>query len=118
MKTKLLFTKQNSNTIYLLLVFCLCFNYGWSQELVKNGTCDDFQIETGDNADAWDMTPNSTVKLDTDGGATSPSPYRYDAATNPDGWRNDALEDALELKYLGMAGTLDPQVAETAVQEE
>jgi hypothetical protein len=51
MKTKLLFTKLNSNTLYALLVFCLCFNYGWSQtNLVLNGTCDEHTASTTDNA--------------------------------------------------------------------
>jgi len=113
MKTKLLFTNQRSNAFCTLLVLCLCFNYGLSQELVKNGTCDEHGTgsdtsNTSDNADAWDMTPNSTLN----GGITSP--YRYDAVSNPDGWRNDALEDALELKYLGMAGSLDEQPGSTS----
>lgn len=113
MKTKLLFTKKQSYKLCALLVFCLCFNYGWSQELVKNGTCDEHGTgadtsNTSDNADAWDMTPNSTLN----GGITSP--YRYDAANNPDGWLNNALEDALEIKYLGVAGTLDEQPGSTS----
>jgi len=113
MKTKLLFTNQLPRTFYFLFAFCLCLNYGWSQELVKNGTCDDHGTgsdtsNTSDNADAWDMTPNSTLNGDIT------SPYRYDATNNPDGWRNDALEDALELKYLGMAGSLDEQPGSTS----
>lgn len=113
MKTKLLFTKQNSNSFYILLVFCLCFNFGWSQELVKNGTCDEHGTgadtsNTSDNADAWDMTPNSTLN----GGITSP--YRYNVDDNPDGWLNNALEDALEIKYLGAAGSLDEQPGSTS----
>ena len=113
MKTKLLFTNQRSNAFCTLLILCLCFNYGLSQELVKNGTCDEHGTgsdtsNTSDNADAWDMTPNSTLN----GGITSP--YRYDAVSNPDGWRNDALEDALEIKYLGMAGSLDEQPGSTS----
>lgn len=113
MKTKLLFTKQRINAFCILCVMCLSFNYAWSQELVKNGTCDEHGTgsdtsNTSDNADAWDMTPNSTLN----GGITSP--YRYDATNNPDGWRNDALEDALELKYLGMAGSLDEQPGSTS----
>ncbi|MFV9552434.1 T9SS type A sorting domain-containing protein [Algibacter sp. PT7-4] len=100
MKLKLLFTRLESSKLYVLLLFCLCVSYSWSQtELVKNGTCDDFQVETGDNADAWDMTPNSTVKYDADGGVESPSPYRYHADDNPDGWRNDDLETYLEVTY-------------------
>ncbi|MGB5420217.1 MAG: hypothetical protein WBN21_15430, partial [Algibacter sp.] len=123
MKTKLLFTKQNSNAFYLLLVFCLCFNYGWSQELVLNGTCDLFTVTSADvtanptwtrndsdNADAWDMTPPSTVIYDAEAmssGATSSSPYNAI-------WNNSALEDALEIKYLGMAGSLDEQPGSTS----
>ena len=42
--------------------------------IVQNGTGDDYQGETGDNADAWDMTPNSTVKDDVAG--VIDSPYR------------------------------------------
>ena len=38
MKTKLLFTKQNSNAFYILLVFCLCFNYGTSQQVIGEFT--------------------------------------------------------------------------------
>jgi len=34
MKTKLLFTKHCSNQLFGLLVFCLCFNYGWSQQVI------------------------------------------------------------------------------------
>ena len=40
---------------------------------VLNGTFDEYTSNTGDNADAWDMTPNSTV-VDNDGN-TIPSPY-------------------------------------------
>tara|TARA_R110002072_G_scaffold69489_5_gene168620 strand:- start:19996 stop:21006 length:1011 start_codon:yes stop_codon:yes gene_type:complete len=120
MKTKLLFTKQNSNAFYLLLVFC--FNYGWSQELVLNGTADLFTVTSADasangwtrndtdNSDAFDMTPNSTVIFDAEAmstGATSPSPYRAI-------WNNNDLEDALELKYLGMGGSLDEQPGSTS----
>jgi len=54
------------------------------------------------------MTPNSTLN----GGIVSP--YRFDAADNPDGWRNDALEDALEIKYLGASGSLDEQPGSTS----
>ncbi|WP_282124007.1 T9SS type A sorting domain-containing protein [Algibacter mikhailovii] len=95
MKTKLLLKKQQANAFYILLVFCLCFNYGWSQtNLVKNGTADDHGTgsdtsNTSDNADAFDMTPNSTLN----GGIVSP--YRYDADTNPNGWYNSELADWL-----------------------
>ncbi|GAA3638150.1 T9SS type A sorting domain-containing protein [Flavivirga jejuensis] len=92
MKTKLLIAKQNSYTFYTLLVCCLCFNYGWSQtNLVLNGTGDLFTItqddadangwnrNDSDNADAFDMSPPSTVVYDADAKTTnntSPSPYR------------------------------------------
>lgn len=114
MKTKLLFTKKQSYKLRALLVFCLCFNYGWSQELVKNGTCDEHGTgsdtsNTSDNADAWDMTPNSTLN----GGITSP--YRFDAVNNPDGWRNDDLETYLEVTYdLVNGNTVDEQPGSTS----
>ena len=79
MKTKLLFKKQSSNTFYALLVFCLCFNYGWSQtNLALNSTMDEFTTTTNDNSDAWDMSPSSTVVTDQDAidGTTTPSPYK------------------------------------------
>ncbi len=41
---------------------------------VLNGTFDEYTFNTGDNADAWDMTPNSTV-VDNDGNEID-SPYR------------------------------------------
>lgn len=104
MKTKLLFTNQ-TKTFYILLVFCLCFNFGWSQNLMLNPTCDDHTSSTGDNADAYDMTPNNTILDET--GATVDSPYQAI-------WDNDALEDALELKYLGAAGSLDEQPGSTS----
>lgn len=124
MKTKLLFTKQNSNALYLLLVFCLCFNFGWSQELVQNGTCDMFTVTSSladdnswtrndsDNADAWDMTPNNSVIFDAEAmsgpsGATSTSPFQTV-------WDNDDLEDWLETYYLGAAGSLDEQPGSTS----
>ncbi len=57
---------------------------------VLNGTFDEFTFNTGDNADAWDMTPNSTV-VDNDGN-TIPSPY------DPL-WDNGALDSWLETEY-------------------
>jgi PKD repeat protein len=57
---------------------------------VLNGTFDEFTVNTGDNADAWDMTPNSTV-VDNDGN-TVDSPY------NPL-WSNGALDSWLEGFY-------------------
>ncbi len=57
---------------------------------VLNGTFDEYTVNTGDNADAWDMTPNSTV-VDNDGN-TIPSPY------DPL-WDNGALDSWLESFY-------------------
>ena len=74
-------------------------------ELVLNGTTDEYTNSTGDNADAWDMTPNSTVVDNS--GATVSSPYSSI-------WKNNDLEDALEIKYLGAAGSLDEQPGSTS----
>ncbi|SDG63944.1 T9SS type A sorting domain-containing protein [Winogradskyella thalassocola] len=104
MKTKLLFTQQ-TKPFYFLLVFSLCFNYGWSQNLMLNPTCDDHTSSTSDNADAYDMTPNS--EIEDESGANITSPYRAI-------WNNSALEDALEIKYLGMEGSLDEQPGSTS----
>ncbi len=57
---------------------------------VLNGTFDEFTVNTGDNADAWDMTPNSTV-VDNNGNEI-PSPY------DPL-WDNGALDSWLEGAY-------------------
>ncbi|MFP2994282.1 PKD domain-containing protein [Spongiivirga sp. MCCC 1A20706] len=57
---------------------------------VLNGTFDEFTVNTGDNADAWDMTPNSTVVDNT--GATVDSPYRPL-------WRNTELNDYIDATY-------------------
>jgi len=79
MKTKLLFTKNNSNIIYTALMICMCFSYGWSQtNLTLNSTMDEFTTTTNDNSDAWDMSPSSTVVTDQDviDGTTTPSPYK------------------------------------------
>ena len=42
--------------------------------LVLNGTADEHTSSTSDNADAWDMTPNSTIQDDS--GTDIDSPYR------------------------------------------
>lgn len=112
MKTKLLFEKQRFNTFYFLLMLCLSFNFGWSQtNLMLNPTCDDHGTSEGsmgstsDNADAYDMTPNNEI-LD-EMGNTLESPYQAI-------WDNDALEDWLEIFYLGSAGSLDEQPGSTS----
>lgn len=63
------------------------------QNLVLNGTGDDHGTgsdtsNTSDNADAWDMTPNSTLNGDI------ASPYKVL-------WNNSTLEDYLEVTYMG-----------------
>ena len=62
---------------------------------VLNGTFDEFTVNTGDNADAWDMTPNSTV-VNNDG-ETIPSPYDplWDNGAL-DSWLNDFFGDSSE----------------------
>ncbi len=57
---------------------------------VLNGTFDEFTENTGDNADAWDMTPNSTVVDNS--GAEIPSPYR-------ELWNNTELNNYIDATY-------------------
>ena len=57
---------------------------------VLNGTFDEFTVNTGDNADAWDMTPNSTVQNNS--GDIVDSPYRAL-------WNNTALNDYIDATY-------------------
>ena len=125
MKTKLLFKT-------FLITSALCATNSWSQtNLVQNGTADEFNYSftvielnednnmyesidtnnTGDNADAWDMTPNSKVILNNavvitdpdDAQATvateSTSPYRFNSNDNPTGWRNEDLESFISTNY-------------------
>lgn len=102
MKTKLLFTKLHSNTLNIVLVLCLCFNYGWSQNLMQNPTCDDHNAtSTSDNADAYDMTPNNTIDPN-----DTPSPYQPV-------WDNDDLDQYLRDTYNG-GGNLDEQPGSTS----
>lgn len=55
--------------------------------IVLNPTMDEFTVNTGDNADAFDMTPNSTIQDNT--GATVDSPFRPL-------WRNTDLNDWID----------------------
>jgi PKD repeat protein len=57
---------------------------------VLNGTFDEYTNNTGDNADAWDMTPNSTV-VDNNGNEI-PSPYR-------ELWNNSDLNAYIDATY-------------------
>lgn len=66
--------------------------------IVQNGTCEihgsgSDTSNTSDNADSWDMTPNSTLN----GGIISP--YRYDETNNPNGWYNSDLDAYIDGKY-------------------
>jgi hypothetical protein len=62
--------------------------------LILNGTGDEHSSSTSDNADAFDMTPNSDIE--DDNGADITSPYRYDETNNPNGWYNSDLASWLE----------------------
>jgi hypothetical protein len=62
----------------------------FAQNLVLDGSCDEWTVNTGDNADAFDMTPNSTIQDNS--GATVDSPYRAL-------WYNSALETFLSDTY-------------------
>lgn len=61
-----------------------------TQNLVLNGNFDFFSSNTGDNADSFDMTPNSTVVNNS--GTTVPSPFRPI-------WRNTALNDYIDANF-------------------
>ncbi|WP_422859572.1 PKD domain-containing protein [Flagellimonas sp. S174] len=56
--------------------------------VVLNGTMDEFTSNTGDNADAWDMSPNSTVVDNTN--TEVPSPYNSI-------WNNSDLDAWLDV---------------------
>jgi hypothetical protein len=98
MKQKLLHQKINKLSMALFLS-CFCLTIGFSQtNLVLNGTADDFTVEAddasaglikniNDNADAFDMTPSSTVISNS--GTTENSPYRAI-------WNNTALDAWLD----------------------
>ncbi|MFB9054944.1 PKD domain-containing protein [Formosa undariae] len=58
--------------------------------MVLNGSCDEYTVNTGDNADAWDMTPNSTIEDDVLG--TIDSPYRAL-------WNNTELNAYIDTAY-------------------
>lgn len=85
-------TIKTSATLFAL---ALCSNYGFSQtNLVQNPGVDFYTNTTSDNADAYDMTPNSKLKDNT--GTEITSPFRFDADDNPTGWRNQDLHDFLD----------------------
>ena len=45
---------------FLLSIFFISSDYGWSQNLILNGSADEW--DGTDNADAFDMTPPSQLK--------------------------------------------------------
>lgn len=67
--------------------------------IVLNGTCDDWTTNTGDNADSWNMKPNSTIEDNT--GTIVTSPYT---------WSNSDLDDWL----LANCGDKDQQPGSTS----
>lgn len=80
--------------LFLSFIIISALSYGQTN-LVLNGTGDEHgtgsdSSNTSDNADAFDMTPNSTLNGDI------VSPYRYNADNNPNGWYNSGLADWLE----------------------
>ena len=82
-------------TLLFSLLLCLSISTGWSQtNLILNGSCDTHTGSTTDNADSYDMTPNSSIK--DDGGTDVDSPYKYDETDNPNGWNNTELASWLE----------------------
>lgn len=104
MKKKLQFN-TNLKSLLTFLFISLSFTIGWSQtNLVLNGTGDEFTNTTSDNADAWDMTPSSTVVDNS--GATIASPYNAL-------WNNSALDTWLKDTY-NSGGDVDEQPGSTS----
>ncbi len=92
---------KTSISLFLISIALLISNYGWSQtNLVLNGSADELTFNTSDNADAWDMTPSSTI-VDNNG-ATVASPYKAL-------WNNSTLESWLETNYVTVGSGVDEQ---------
>lgn len=101
MKKYLLFNTNFSMLIVSMLTTVLVSNVGWSQtNLVLNGGADAHTASTSDNADAWDMTPNSTIKDETNADVSSP----YKAL-----WHNSDLESYLESTYVTSGSGVEEQ---------
>lgn len=99
MKKKLLLTTC------ALFAFGLSTNSAWGQtNLILNGSADEHTASTTDNADAFDMTPNSQIKDESN--VDVDSPYRAL-------WNNTALEDYLESTY-NSGGSVDEQPGSTS----
>ena len=73
---------------FLLSIFFISLDYGWSQNLILNGSADEWL--GSDNADAFDMTPPSTIKNLAD--ETVDSPFRAL-------WYNSDLDSHINLVY-------------------
>ena len=71
MKKNLLNTNLFTFT-FLLSIFFISSDYGWSQNLILNGSAEEW--DASDNADAFDMTPPLTIK--NLAGETVDSPFR------------------------------------------
>jgi len=71
MKKNLLNTNLFTFT-FLLSIFFISSDYGWSQNLILNGSAEEWNAS--DNADAFDMTPPLTIK--NLAGETVDSPFR------------------------------------------
>ncbi|MEP0369291.1 MAG: PKD domain-containing protein [Cyclobacteriaceae bacterium] len=71
--------------------------------IVLNGTADEHTSSTSDNADAWDMTPNSTILDESEPAVEVSSPYRAL-------WYNSDLQDWLETN----CGDADEQPGSTS----
>ena len=56
---------------FLISFFYVSIDYGWSQNLILNGSADEY--DASDNADAFDMTPPSTINQN---GSSISSPFR------------------------------------------
>lgn len=73
---------------FLLSIFFISTDYGWSQNLILNGSAEEW--DGTDNADAFDMTPPLTIKQ-TDGTVVD-SPFRAL-------WNNTALNNYIDGAY-------------------
>lgn len=73
---------------FLISFFYVSLDYGWSQNLILNGSADEWLAS--DNADAFDMTPPSTIKNLAD--ETVSSPFRAL-------WNNTALNGYIDGAY-------------------
>ena len=56
---------------FLISFFYVSLDYGWSQNLILNGSADEY--DSSDNADAFDMTPPQTINQN---GSNIASPFR------------------------------------------